>query len=164
MIRDPQTFEYYIVRLIIIGGVLIFGFLGSKLISAVYYNRLFDHLSQSARAMDSQFQEKIASGEDSFQLCKWGISFYQSDKNDLALEAFKKATEIDNTYRDAWVWRGYLELKLHQEDQALESLKKAEEIDPTYPLTYQLLSVAYQQTGNNDASQQAQEKYEYLSK
>ena len=162
--RDNKTFEYFIVRIVIIAAVLIGGFLGTKIISGIYYNKLFYDLSEPARAMDQRFQKQIEAETDSLKLCKYGINFYQTGKNDLALSAFTKATVVDGGLRDAWVWKGYIELKIEEENNALESLKKAEEIDPTYPLTYQLLSVAYQKTGNDDSSKQAQEKYEYLSK
>ena len=150
--------------IVIVVAVLIGGFLGTKIISGIYYNKLYYKLSATARAMDQRFQEQIETETDSYKLCKQGINFYQAGKNELALSAFRKATEIDGGLRDAWVWKGYIELKIEEENNALESLKKAEEIDPTYPLTYQLLSVAYQKTDNDDLSQQAQEKYEYLSK
>jgi tetratricopeptide (TPR) repeat protein len=49
------------------------------------------------------------------------------------------AIEADETYRDAWAFRGAAELLLGENDAAGESLTRAKELDPTFGYTrYQL--------------------------
>lgn len=165
---SPKLFEYNLTRLIIIGGFFICGLFGAKLIAATYYQKMFYQFSEPTRAMEVDFREQIETEKDPYQLCKLGNSFLNSEKTDLALLSFQKATGLDPKYRDAWVLRGYTELKTNPPaggpEEALKSLKKAEEIDPTYPRTYELLNLAYQQTGDTDAAKKAEEKYQYLLK
>ncbi len=92
------------------------------------------------------------------------MSFLRAENNELALDCFERATMLDPKWRDGWVWRGYSELKLNLPKEAIVSLKKAEEIDPIYPLTFQLLTIAYQQTGDTAAAKTSQDKLVYLSK
>lgn len=160
---NPKLLEYNLTRLIIIGGFFIVALFGIKIIRDVYYNKLFTQLSAPARAMEAQYREEIASGKDPYQLCKIGNAFLNSN-SDLALLAYQKATEIDPKYRDGWILRGYAELKTNQPELAINSLKKAEEIDPINARTYELLSIAYTQTGDTDSAKKAQEKYQYLLK
>ena len=93
-----------------------------------------------------------------------GMTFSRLEDYDTAYNCFNKATKMDPHWRDGFVWRGYTEMKLNQPKQALETLKTAEKIDPIYPLTYQLLVIAYQQTGDTVLADRAQEKLGYLSK
>jgi len=155
--------EYFITRIIIIIAALVIGFLGSRLIGALYFNHLMAKDS-SLGNFQKHYQEQINLETDPYRLAKMGMIYLYNENNDLADECFKKATELDPGWRDAWVWKGYTELKLHKPKDALASLKVAEKIDPIYPLTYQLLVIAYQQTGDNQSAQFAQEKLAYLSK
>lgn len=155
--------EYYLVWAIIVLAVLIIGYLGSRTVGNLYYNRLMS--SESALGeFQKHYQEKIALETDSYELAKMGMTFLKSDENELALECFKRATQMDPNWRDGWVWKGYAELKLNKPQDALTSLKTAEKIDPIYPLTYQLLVLAYQKNGDKENAQSAQAKLVYLSK
>ncbi len=106
----------------------------------------------------------ISRETDPYKLGKMGMIFLRVDNNTLAFDCFKKAGELEPGWRDAWLWKGYTELKLSQPKNALASLKKAETIDPIYPLTYQLLAISYQQTDDPNSAKGAQEKLTYLSK
>lgn len=155
--------EYYLVWAIVVLVVLIIGYLGSRTVGNLYYNRLMK--SDSALGeFQKHYQEKIALETDSFELAKMGMTFLKSGENELALVCFERATQMDPNWRDGWVWRGYTELKLNKPQAALVSLKTAEKIDPIYPLTYQLLVLAYQQNGDKENAQLAQAKLTYLSK
>lgn len=161
---SSKLFEYNLTRLIIIGGFFVCALFGVMILKNIYYNNLVTELSASANAMETQYQEQINSEQDPYKLCRLGNIFLQSNQNDLALSAFKKATETDPKYRDGWVWRGYTELKTNQPEEALISLKKAEEIDPIHPRTYELLALVYNQTDDSAAAEKATEKYNYLTK
>ena len=161
---SPKLLEYNLTRLIIIGGFFIVGLFGAKLIAATYYQKMFYQFSEPTRAMEVDFREQIEAEKDPYKLCTLGNSFLKSEKTDLALLSFQKATTLDPKYRDAWTLRGYAELKTNQPQEAVNSLKKAESIDPIYPRTYELLAIAYTQTGDGDAAKKAEEKYQYLTK
>ncbi len=155
--------EYYLTRVMIVVAALIIGFLGSRLVGALYYNRLISNNSPLAE-FQKHYQEKINLETDPYELAKMGISFLRAEDNQSAFLSFDKATKMDPNWRDGWVWKGYTELKLNKPQDALISLKAAEKIDPIYPLTYQLLVIAYQQTGDSQNAQSAQAKLVYLSK
>jgi tetratricopeptide (TPR) repeat protein len=155
--------EFYLVRAIIIIAALVIGFFGSRLIGALYFNKLMA-ADSSLGEFQKQYQEKINLETDPYELAKLGMIFLRIDDNETALLCFDKAAKLDANWRDGWVWKGYTEIKLNQPKPALESLKTAEKIDPIYPLTYQLLVIAYEQTGDTQSAQFAQEKLVYLSK
>lgn len=158
-----KSSEYYLTRILIVLAAIFIAYFGARLVGSLYYN----HLTSGNSPLEdfkNQYIEKIKLETDPYELGKMGMTFLRSNQNDLALECFKKATVLDPLWRDGWVWKGYTELKLNDPKLALESLKKAESIDPIYPLTYQLLVIAYQQTGDTDSATSAQEKLVYLSK
>ncbi len=161
---DTRNLENNLVRLIIIGAFLIVAYFGIQVFSGFYTNKLIKQMSGPIEAQKEQFRQNIASQTDAYTACKMGINFTNAQNDDLALIAFQKATNLDPTYRDGWVWRGYSELKNNQPQDALDSLKKAEAIDPINPRTYELLAIAYNQSGDADNGKKAQEKYEYLTK
>lgn len=155
--------EYYLVRIIIIVAALIIGFLGSRLIGALYFNKIMASDS-SLGNLQKHYQEQINLETDPYELAKMGMIYLKTDDNQTALLCFDKASKMDPGWRDAFVWKGYTELKLNKPKDALVSLKAAEKIDPIYPLTYQLLVIAYQQTGDTQSAQFAQQKLVNLSK
>lgn len=162
--KDTRELENNIVRLIAAVAFLIVAYFAIGVFSGVYTNKLTRNLSGPGNAMKEQLRENIATQTDAYAACKLGVSFIKAQNDDLALLAFQKATDLDPTYRDGWVERGYSELKNNQPQNAVTSLKKAEEIDPINPRTYELLTIAYNQTGDVDNAKKAQEKYDYLLK
>ncbi len=56
--------------------------------------------------------------------------------------------------RDGWVFLGYGYILENQPEQAIDKLNRAKEIDPSHPLTFQLLSRAYQAQGNQSAARE----------
>jgi len=161
---NPKSTEFYLVRLMMIGSSLIIAFFGIGLIANIYRANLTEKLSASAREMEASFRTQIASETDAYQAARMGTIFLKTQKDDLALAAFQKATSLDPNFRDGWVWLGYTELKLNQPEEALKSLKKAEELDPINARTYELLAIAYKQNSDEDSAKKAEEKFEYLSK
>jgi tetratricopeptide (TPR) repeat protein len=154
--------EYYLVRIIIILAALGFGFYGAKTIGNAYYKKWVNTYNDFS--LSNQYRTEINLETDPYKLAEMGMSFLRTENNELALTCFKRATVLDPNWRDGWIWMGYSELKLNQPEEALKSLKRAEEIDPIYPLTYQLLTIAYQQTGDTESAKLTQEKLVYLSK
>lgn len=161
---DSRNLENNIVRLIAVSAFLIFAYFAIQLLAGIYSHRLTTKLSGPIEEMKNQYAEQIAAETGAGEAAKLGANFLKAQNDDLALLAFQRATDIDPSYRDAWVWRGYTELKNNQPEEALNSLKKAEDIDPVNARTYELLAIAYRQTGDADAAKKAQEKYQYLTK
>lgn len=160
---QQKSSEYYLTRILIVLAAIFIAYFGARLIGGLYFNHLTSG-SSPLKDLKNQYRSQINLETDPYEAAKKGMIFLRTENNDLALDCFKKATELDANWRDGWVWRGYTELKLNQPKEALDSLKKAEEIDPIYPLTYQLLVIAYQQTDDTDSAEKAQEKLAYLSK
>ena len=154
--------EYYLSRILIIIAAIFIAYFGARQIGSFYYANLMKNSALSD--FQNQYRAEISLETDPYVLGKKGMIFLRTDQNELADECFNKATQLDPLWRDGWVWRGYTELKLNEPKEALDSLKKAESIDPIYPLTYQLLVIAYQQTGDTTSAASAQEKLVYLSK
>ena len=156
--------EYLVTRLLIVFGILVFGYFSAKIIASLYYDRLMANSNPSLQEFIEHYKTKVNLETDPSKLTKLGRSLLKANQNDLAYSALEKSTELDSKWRDAWVWRGYGELKLGQPKEALNSLKKAEAIDPIFPFTYELLSIAYQATGDEISAKFAKEKVEYLEK
>ena len=56
---------------------------------------------------------------------------YKHEKQyDLAIESYKKATEIDPNYATAWFFMGYTYLDKNDYHLALQNLEKAIDINP----------------------------------
>ncbi|MBM2820820.1 MAG: hypothetical protein HW405_580 [Candidatus Berkelbacteria bacterium] len=160
MKHDP---EYFLTRIIIIIGVLGIGFFGAKIIANICYDKWTTEASNLGDFKD-RYENKINLETDPYELGKIGMSLLKGDHNEIALKAFAKAAQLDPNWRDGWVWKSYSELKLNEPKTALESLKKAEKIDPIYPLTYQLLTIAYQQIDDPQSAKFTQDKLVYLTK
>lgn len=158
-----KSSEYYLTRILIVLAAIFIAYFGARLIGSLYYNHLTNG-SSPLENFKNEYKAKINLETDPYELGKMGMIFLRTENNDLAYDCFKKSTELDPNWRDGWVWKGYTELKLNEPKMALESLKSAEKIDPIYPLTYQLLVIAYQQTGDTTSASKAQEKLGYLSK
>lgn len=162
--NDSRSLENKLVKIIAAMAFLVFAYFVIQIFANIYSGKLTQNFSATARAMDDDFRAQIASQTNAYEAAKLGMTFLRTQKDELALAAFEKATTLDSGYRDAWVWRGYTELKTNQPQEALASLKKAEEIDPINARTYQLLAIAYSQTGDVDAAKKAEEKFQYLTK
>jgi len=161
--KEKQT-EYLVTRLLIVFGILVFGYFGARIVASLYFDRLMSDYAKSLQNFTEYYQTKVNLETDPYKLTRLGRSLLKANQNDLAYSALKKSTELDPKWRDGWVWRGYGELKLSKPKDALASLKNAEKIDSIFPFTYELLSIAYQATGDETSAQFAQEKNAYLEK
>jgi len=161
--KEKQT-KYLVTRLLIVFGILVFGYFSTRIVASLYFDRLMANYNTPLQEFSEYYQTKVNLETDPYKLTRLGRSLLKANQNDLAYSALKKSTELDSKWRDGWVWRGYGELKLSQPKEALNSLKKAEGIDPIFPFTYELLSIAYQATGDETSAQFAKEKVTYLEK
>lgn len=102
-----------------------------------------------------------------------GISFLKNGQPFLAAKEFEKAIEMDNQYRDAWLWLGKTYLFLAEKEkskvkktkfltEAKQSLEKAAEIDPVYPETANLLSRIYLDLNQPDSASKEKERLQIL--
>lgn len=161
---DPRSLENNLVKILAAIGFLIFAYFVIQIFAGVYTNKLTQNLSGPIENIKNQHRQRIAETSDAYEACRLGIIFDKTKDDELALFSFIRATDIDSGYRDAWVWRGYSELKNGDAMEALKSLKRAEDIDPVNPRTYELLAIAYRANEDTDAARKAQEKWEYLTK
>jgi predicted Zn-dependent protease len=157
-----KDIEFYLIRFILIAGVLLIGYYGATKIGDAYYHSLMK--SYNFSSFDDQFRTRIDSEVSTDNLSKLGQIFLKTKNYDLAWRCFDRLSKMDSNWRDAWVFKGYNELELEKPQDALASLKKAEELDPVHPLTYKLLSVAYAATGDANAAKLASEKQMFLEK
>jgi len=142
-------------------ALIVFAYFGTIQIGSYYYSH-FSSLKPST-VFEDQYKEKIAAETDAAKAGRLGMVFLKTDQNELAYLAFNKATALDANWRDAWVWKGYVELKIDKPKDALASLKNAEKLDPVYAFTYQLLAKTYETLGNKTAAAAANEKLSYLT-
>lgn len=156
-----KSTEYYITRLVLIGAILLVGFFSAQYLGDLL---LKTETNKAMAIVTARYDEYIAQETDPFKLAKYGMGLLQTNDNQTALKCFEKVTELDPEWRDGWIWKGNTQLRLGEPKEALISLKKAEKIDPIYPLTYQLLTIAYQETGDAESAKATQEKLVYLSK
>jgi predicted Zn-dependent protease len=152
--------NYLLVAAVII--LAIASYFGAFAIGDYYYSHYGSF--KPSTAWQNQYKEKIAEGTNAVKAGKMGMVFLKTGYNDLAYLAFDRATTLDAGWRDAWIWKGYTELKMDKPKDALISLKNAETIDPVYPFTYQLLRQTYELLGNTREADAAKEKLSYLTK
>ncbi len=158
-----KSTEYFVTRILLIFGLLVFGFFGAKIIAGFYYASLMSQYSTPLNNLRDYYQNKINQQNDPYKLNRMGLSLLKTDMPQTGYEALKKVTIIDPGWRDGWIARGYAELKLRRYKEALSSLKEAETIDSVHALTYQLLNIAYQKTGDEESAKFAKEKAEFLN-
>ena len=155
--------EQTVVKIILIAGVLLVGFLGSRLIGNLYYNKLIK-LDKTIEQNNQNYKNQINQITDPTKAVRFGFIFFKNNQPEIAQIAFLKATELDPKWRDAWLFRGVAELKTANLNTALDCLKKAEGLDPLYPLTYRYLAVAYAAIGDDESAKFAADKMAYLEK
>lgn len=158
-----KSAEFYLAFLIMLLITIMIVYFGARFLGEIYYENKFQKQFPLTNIKD-HYQKEIEIDNRPYQLAKKGLVFLKIDYNDLAWQAFQKACQLEPNWRDGWLWKGYTELKNGQFKPALESLKIAEKLDPIYPPTYQLLTIAYQKTGDEKSAQFTREKFEYLSK
>lgn len=134
----------------------------ATLIFGSYYFSHYGDLKPST-VFEDQYKVKIAEETDATRAARMGMVFLKTDKDDLAYLAFSKAATLDGNWRDAWIWKGYSELKIDKPQDALTSLKNAEKLDPVYAFTYQLLAQTYELLGNTREADAANQKLGYLT-
>ena len=155
--------ENLIVQILMIVFILGAGFLGSRILANKVLANAMVETQANHDQMMQQIKDKISKENDAYTLTTKGAR--AADKNpELAKIYLDRAVEVNKDYRDAWLWKGYAELKIGSNEQAVNSLETAAQIDPIHTETYKYLAIAYSQVGNEEKSKTANEKYQYLSK
>jgi len=80
-----------------------------------------------------QIKSKI--GNPAYQQVLVGVALAAGQEPYAALAKYKKAIELDEDYRDAWIYRALSETRTQQWTAAKKSIEKAVELDPTYGFT-----------------------------
>ena len=115
------------------------------------------------------------SDKSSQTLTNLGIKLLKNNQTEWAAIVLENAANKDPNYRDTAVYAGYAFLRLAQDqnsnitkkqynNKAIEFLEKAIKIDPLFPRTYELLTIAYKNTGDDEKSVICYNKLKDLSK
>ncbi|MFY9484538.1 MAG: hypothetical protein WAP74_02855 [Patescibacteria group bacterium] len=106
----------------------------------------------------------VTESQDSRGLVLGGRKFVEEGKLELAEVAFKRATEVDPKFRDAWLHLGIIRLALRKNFEAEVALRRAKAVDPLHTETYRQLIKLYETTGNKEAAANARKGLETVSK
>lgn len=91
-----------------------------------------------------QSDKSMSSNPEAIKAYNEGIKYDESEKNDKALEAYKKAISIDPEFAFAWDNLGLCYRKQGNYDKAIECYNKSLEIDPYGTVPLQCKAVAYE--------------------
>jgi len=139
-------------------------YLGGKTIATATENNWLNSQRNITKKLEKTYAAEIESHSDVNALMTSGLQLLRGNQINCAIINFKRVTELEKNYRDGWLYLGIAELQNSDPETALISLQAAEKLDPINPLTYQYLTMAYEQTDDIDSAQKAREKYEYLTK
>ncbi len=148
----------FIVGAIVISAII---FMGAHFLARGYEGNLTSTSPAYAKLMEN-YELAISKKQDPNKLAQDGKNLLEGNQAQCAIINLKKATDLEPKYRDAWVWLGYAYLKNNQPQEAVNSLKKAEELDPIHADTFKLLATAYEEIGDEEASQKAWGRYQFL--
>jgi len=87
------------------------------------------------------------SAEDFYNL---GLTYYEKNEFDKAIESFKNTLEIDPKYVAAWYDLGYIYKRKKEYDKAIEHYNKALEINPEHSDAWHGLALSYHQQNEFD--------------
>lgn len=135
------------------------------LIGAVFFlfvQRRQNQLPQQILVRDEFIEKLVAETNQPFPLVVQGRKYYEQGEIERAQKLFKKATELDRNYRDAFYHLGVSEFVLGNYDRALYALVRAKTIDPLYKPTYEALIKVYQQKGEVAKAQELKARSEKL--
>ena len=107
-------------------------------------------LIQAVRPVALQISENSSS--QPFDRILMSAALLEQREYDLVLLESKQAIALDETYRDAWAYRGVAELGVGDLDSASSSLARAKELDPTFGYTRYQLGLLAQMRGDQAAA------------
>ncbi|HCS78681.1 TPA: hypothetical protein DIV55_02965 [Patescibacteria group bacterium] len=130
----------------------------------IFSSQVWQVNTAEAAELQETYKAKVSTSTDLYYLMDQGSKLLNGNQPRNALMNFQRATELDKNYRDGWVWLGYAQIQNDDPASAITSLKNAEAIDPIYAQTYELLTIAYEKTGDAEAASNAKEKMQFLTK
>jgi len=155
-------------KTVTISLILIFSaaiiFMGSKVYANAMENNWQSISSTNNDALNKQYAQEIKGQTNVNSLMDTGYKLLNGNQVEAAILNFKRVTVLEKNYCDGWLYLGIAELKNNQAEEALPNIQTAEKLDPINIQTYQYLIIAYEQTGDKEAAQKAQEKYDFLTK
>lgn len=96
-----------------------------------------------------EFVDKLVdTAEQPYPLLVQGRTYYEQGEYERAKKLFKKATQLDRQYRDAFYHLGITELVLGNTDKSYYALLRAKTIDPIYKPTIESLIIVYEKRGD----------------
>jgi tetratricopeptide (TPR) repeat protein len=90
--------------------------------------------------------------ESASELVEVGIAALEQEDYTTAIALFKRATQLDATYANAWTGVGSAAYKLHRYDDALAAFERAVACAPTKAKGWSNLYTALWQAGRTDES------------
>jgi len=138
--------------------------MGSQVVVKATENNWQSISSANNDALNKRYAQEIESQTNVNSLMDMGYKLLNGNQVEAAILNFKRVTVLEKNYRDGWLYLGIAELKNNQTEESLPNLQTAEKLDPINIQTYQYLVIAYEQTGDKEAAQKAQEKYQFLTK
>lgn len=167
--------KWIIILILVIA--LVFGL--KSYVNSVYQKEMQKN-SKNLEEIKNNFRQSVKdSKRTSADLVKLGVKVLNYNQTEWAAIIFEEAAAKDPKYRDAAFYAGYANLRLAEEDKnsksqapnnsqynklAIEYLEKAKELDPIYPKTYELLTVAYKNIGDDENSKLCYNKYTEFNK
>jgi tetratricopeptide (TPR) repeat protein len=89
-------------------------------------------------------------GQSSFAWCVYGMNFYWLKKYEEAIQAFRRATELDRGLAIPHFLLGSALDEAGRREEAIRSVRRAEELDPSSPSPPCLLARLHLDKGDND--------------
>lgn len=126
-------------------------------------NQEIAEISRLNQEINDKYAQNVSQKTDASALAKNGLRQLNINLPNFALISLKRATDINQNYRDGWLALGLAQFRTNDFKNALASYRAAEKLDPIYAKTYELLKIAYEQIGDAASAAKAEEKYDFLS-
>jgi tetratricopeptide (TPR) repeat protein len=137
------------------------------LISANINNKFIPIETTIKNGFDYEFEEKFKKRQienlEAFVLNNQGISWYEKEKFDLAIEDFTRAIELDRGYRNTYNNRGNAWYKKEEFDLAIKDYTRAIELDRGCKEAYHNRMLVYRKKGEDYLATKDYIKYKFLN-
>ncbi len=110
------------------------------------------NLGKKVTALSIVYEEfdELAEGKNPHLFVLIAKVLVENSEARLAREFADTAIKEEVSYIDAWILRGYSNLKMKNFDDALEDLRHAYELDPIRPQTHYFLALALNEAGKDE--------------
>jgi tetratricopeptide (TPR) repeat protein len=182
-----QKISPYIKWILIFALAIILVFVARSYANSLYQKEL-KKFEPENQAMQDGFRISVEkSSLSSYELTLLGKKMLETNRPQWAIIILDEASKKDSQYRDAALFAGYANLKFANDiknnpttyqlqaisyylpatsylEKAIEYLNRAKDIDPIYDQTYELLTVAYQNLGDDKNAALCYNKFKEFSK